>query len=285
MNDEQMENLRRAFMKENQKADEPCPMSEQAMAYAFGELDPDEADKVEEHIHTCRHCLDLVMDIKLAEQEAEELKDIKAEVLPGLQKAIDKTGAPRDSILSKIGQAIGDFFFRGQGLKPVPAFATVAILIVAGVLMFRGPGDTPAPYAIEILMHGRTQVGLRGGQPEYKEFKVESGATLHSGDYFRFQTRIDKPAFVYVVFQDSAGKIEFMEKGLVPAGRDFFLPDGNQWFQLDKNTGTERLFMLASEKQIEDFGQKVDALRTAGIEKIDRIFPGAKIQRFSFSHE
>ena len=285
MNDEQMENLRRAFMKENQKADEPCPMSEQAMAYAFGELDPDEADKVKEHIHTCRHCLDLVMEIRLAEQETADMKDQKVEVLPGLQKAINKGKAPEASALSRIGRVISDFLSGVLAFKPVPAFATAAILIIAGVIMFRGPGDTPAPYAIEIMMHGRTQVGLRGGQPEYKEFKVESGATLHSGDFFRFQTRIDKPAFVYVVFQDSTGKIEFMEKGLIPAGRDFFLPDGNQWFQLDKHTGTERLFMLASEKQIEDFGQKVEALRTAGIENIGQVFPKAKIQPFSFVHQ
>ena len=138
---------------------------------------------------------------------------------------------------------------------------------------------------IQILMHGRTQIGFRGGQPEYKDFKVEQGGTIQSGDYFRFQAKVDKPAHIYVVFQDSAGKIDSMEKGSVPGGQDFFLPDGDKWFQLDKVTGTERLFMLASEKQIDNFTQKMDVLRQEGIDKINQIFPRAKIQPFSFVHQ
>ena len=282
MTDKRIESLRQAFMKENEPPAGECPMGDQATAYAFGELSTDEAKKVEAHIHTCRHCLDLVMEIRMADEEAAALQAQEVPVLPGLQQAINKGKEPKDSPFTRIVSAISDFFANAAQFKPVPALATMAIIIVAGVLMFRSP---ESPYTIQILMHGRTQVGIRGGQPEYKEFQVEAGGTMQSGDYFRFQTRIDKPAFVYVVFQDSAGKIDSLEKGLIPGGQDFLLPGGDQWFQLDKNTGTERIYMLASKDKIEDFGQKVDALRTAGIEKITQIFPRAKIQLFSFVHQ
>ena len=287
MSDKIMDSLRQAFMKDKENIVDECHMVDQISAYAFGELGPEESGKVKDHLHTCRHCLDLYMDIRMAEEDAKIAKGEKVEVLPKLQSAIDRGKKPAASPLQKIGAAISDFFGNGFSFKPVAAFATVVLLILGGIYVLRDKSGLPpdTPYAIQIMLQGRTQSGFRGGQPEYNEFQIEPGGKMKSGDYFRFQTKIDKDAYVYVVFQDSSGSIESLEKGFIAGGKDFFLPDGNKWYHLDKNTGTEKLYLLASKNKIEDFAKRIEALKSGGIETIGKVFPKATIQSFSFVHQ
>ena len=143
---------------------------------------------------------------------------------------------------------------------------------------------TDAPHSIQILMQGRTQTGLRGGATEYKEFQVEPGGQLLSGDYFRFQIAIDNDAFVYVIFQDSSGALQAMEAGFVDGGSELTIPDGDNWFHLDDNTGTEKLYLVASNEQIDGFNRKVEKLKKDGIGTIEKVFPDATVKAFSFNH-
>ena len=224
------------------------------------------------------------MDIKMAEEEAEQAKNEKVEVLPGLQKAIDKGKKPAVSPWQKISDTITDFFGGGFGFRPVATFAAVLMVMVLGFYMMRDT-TSHAPYAIQIMMQGRTQTGFRGGQPEYKEFQVERGGEIASGNYFRFQVTIDNDAFVYVVFQDSSGAIQSMEAGFVAGGTKLSLPDGDNWFHLDDNTGTEKLYLVASNEQIDGFNGKVEKLKRDGIDAVDKVFQDATINIFSFEHK
>ena len=287
MSDKIMDSLRQAFMKDKENVVDECHMVDQTSAYAFGELGPEESAKVKDHLTTCRYCLDLYMDIRMAEENAEIAKDEKVEVLPRLQIAIDRGKKPAISPLQKIGAAISDFFGKGFSLKPVAAFATIVLLIFGGIYVLRDKAGLPpdTPYAIQIMLQGKTQSGFRGGQPEYKEFQVEPGGAMKSDDYFRFQTKIDKDAYVYVVFQDSSGSIESLEKDFIAGGKDFFLPDGNKWYHLDKNTGMEKLYLLASKNKIDDFAKRINDLKSGGIENIKKAFPKATVQSFSFEHQ
>ena len=69
MPDKTMDSLRKAFMKDKDNIPDDCPMAEQVAAYAFGDLGPKEAKKVKDHLTTCRYCLDLYMDIGMAEED------------------------------------------------------------------------------------------------------------------------------------------------------------------------------------------------------------------------
>jgi hypothetical protein len=283
MSDEMMDNLKQAFMKDKDKSFDECPVADLISNYAFGELSPENIKRVEEHLRSCRSCLDLYMDIKLAEEDAYSLKKEKVEVLPGLQQAIKKKRRPKASPLSKIIDSISEFFSGGFGLKPVATFATIAMIMFMGIYVLRD-GPYNSPYGVEILLHGRTQIGFRG-EPEYKNFLVESGGKMNSGDYFRFQVKIDDDAFVYVVFNDSLGNIQSLEKGYIATGNDVFLPDDEQWFHLDKNTGTEKLYLVVSSNRIKDFSGRVEKLKSDGIDSIEKVFPDATINSFSFEHQ
>ena len=281
MPDETLDSLKQAFMKDNDNIDE-CPMAEQTSAYAFGELSPEESEKTRDHLKSCRYCLDLYMDIRVAEGDAEKLKDKNVEVLPGLQKAIDKGKKPTVSPWQKISDAISDFFGGGFSFKPVAALATVCLVMFFSIYVLMD--NQGSPYAIKINLQGRTQTDFRGGQPEYKEFQVQPGGELKSGDYFRFQTKIDKDAYVYVIFQDSSGAIQSLEKGFIAGGKSFFLPDGDKWYHLDENTGTEKIYLLASKDRIKDFRKRVEELKGMGIDNIEKVFSEATVQVFSFKH-
>ena len=90
MPDNTIDSLRKAFMKENDNMPDDCQMADLVSSYAFGELDPKEAKKVKDHLTTCRYCLDLYMDIGMAEEEAQAGKDVRVEVLHRLQEASKK---------------------------------------------------------------------------------------------------------------------------------------------------------------------------------------------------
>jgi hypothetical protein len=258
-------------------------MADQISEFAFGEIDPEKSKEAEEHLKSCRSCLDLFMDIRMAQEDAEQVIDEKVEVLPGLKKALNKGKKPSVSIWQKMSDMLSGFFSGGFTLKPIATFATVAMVMILGFYLMQD-GTDKNPYAIEIMMQGRTKVGFRAGQPEYKEFKVDPGGIMNSGDYFRFQATIDDDAFIYVIFQDSSGSIHLMEKGHITKGTELFLPDGNRWYHLDDNTGVERLYLLASKKQIDGFTNRIEKLKKDGIDAIEKVFPDATVKGFSCEH-
>lgn len=90
-----------------------CPMAEQTTAYAFGELGPEAGKKAKEHLTACRDCLELYMDIGMAEEDAKNGMNEKSEVLRRLQEAIAREKAPpAPSTWRRIGHAISCLFYR-----------------------------------------------------------------------------------------------------------------------------------------------------------------------------
>jgi len=134
-------------------------------------------------------------------------------------------------------------------------------------------------------LHGRSYSGLRSIETKYQKLQLEQGITLKSGDSFKIQAKIDQDAFVYVIFYDSVGKISSLRKGYINAGKEIFIPDINNWYQLDKNAGAETIYLLASRSEIKRFDSKVEDLKKTGVDSISPLFPEVSIQSFSFKHE
>jgi hypothetical protein len=216
MTDETIEGLKQAYMKHKDNSPDECSMADRISDYAFGELGAEESDSIKEHLKSCHSCLDLYMDIKMAEEEAEQTKMKRLRCYPDCRRPLIKERSlpyhpGRKSVTPFLTFSVADSV--SVRWRPLPLLLMVMVL---GFYIMRD--TTPhAPYAIQIMMQGRTQTGFRGGQPEYKEFQVEPGGEIMSGDYFRFQVTIDNDAFVYVVFQDSSGAIQAMEPDLLPA--------------------------------------------------------------------
>lgn len=274
-----MESLKSTFRATRTDSTEECPKVDLTIAYALGEPDLDEKSEIKEHIRTCRYCLDMVLDIRAAKGEIQHLEGKEIKILPDLQKALEPDPPP-----TPIWSTIKNIFSGGTLLspKPIAAFATACLVLF--VLIY-GLLDRNIPVKIEIILHGRSITEVRGGKAMYKEIQLEPGGTLKSGDSFRVQAKIDQDAFIYVISYDSLGKISFIEKGYINAGKDVFMPDIDNWYQLDKNAGTETIYLLASRNEIKKFDSKVEDLKKTGVDTISQLFPEASIQSSSFKHE
>jgi hypothetical protein len=272
-----MDSLKSTFKETRTPGTEECPVVDLTIDYALGDADLDEQSEIKDHIQTCRYCLDMFLDVRAAKSESQKLEGKKVDILPGLQTAL-KRDTPKSSIWDKIRN-----IFSGETLfSPKPIGILVAACLVLFVSIY---GLLDRPVTVEIMLHGRSFTGIRGGNPVYEEIQLKPGGTLKSNDSFRIQAKIDQDAFVYVIFHDSSGNISFIEKGYINAGQEIFMPDMNNWYQLDKNAGTETIYVLASRNEIKSFDSMVEELKKTGVDTISRVFPETSIQSFSFKHQ
>ena len=73
MTDKMIDSLKEAFMNDKKNMVDDCQMADKISSYAFGELGPKESAVVKEHLTTCRSCLDLYMDLRMAEEDAKAI--------------------------------------------------------------------------------------------------------------------------------------------------------------------------------------------------------------------
>lgn len=108
----------------------------------------------------------------------------------------------------------------------------------------------------------------------YIEVFVNEGSVLRSHDNFQVHLETNRPAYVYILLHDSEGhasqifpdpKID--QPGFVEGGKKVVVPGEDLWFWLDENTGTETIYVLASEKPMPDIRgllAKMEAADEAG---------------------
>jgi Tfp pilus assembly protein PilP len=113
---ELMDSLRRGYADDRVSPLEACPGYEKAIAYAFEELAADELQKVEDHLQSCRACMNLILDARAADVEARALAGRPARVLPALSDAISRSAKP--SLIEKLAAA---FRLPPMALKMVAA--------------------------------------------------------------------------------------------------------------------------------------------------------------------
>jgi hypothetical protein len=87
--------------------------------------------------------------------------------------------------------------------------------------------------------------------------QIAGDARLNSGDQIKFYLKPVTGCFVYLVYHSSQDELtvlfpyRFEEKiGKEKALKVHYIPDGNEWFQLDENVGQERFHLLASDTRL-----------------------------------
>ncbi len=114
-----------------------------------------------------------------------------------------------------------------------------------------------------VAMPLRLSMNIIGQRKEtdgsYSEIIVSEGSVLRSGDNFQVHLESNRPAYVYILMYDSqskAGQIfpdpKINQSGSVDGGRKVVVPARDLWFWLDEHTGTETIYVLASEKPMTD---------------------------------
>jgi len=107
---------------------------------------------------------------------------------------------------------------------------------------------------------------------------VTRDTMLRSGDQIKFFLRVEKNCFVYLIYQSSQGELSVLFPYRFKLLADnyqisghHYIPNGDQWFELDQFTGTEKFYLLASAVRLNDLEALVntyegaDTVKRAGL--------------------
>jgi hypothetical protein len=94
---------------------------------------------------------------------------------------------------------------------------------------------------------------LAGG----KFVPITKDTTLKTGEEMKMVVELVKECFVYMIYQSSKGEFALLFPyeisqfiGDYKTGKNYFIPAGRSWFKLDKNTGRETFYLLASSERL-----------------------------------
>ena len=114
----------------------------------------------------------------------------------------------------------------------------------------------------------------------YSEILVSEGSVLRSRDNFQIHLETSRPAYVAILIYDSQGKAgqifpdpKVNQPGFVESGKKLVVPARDLWFWLDDSTGTETIYVLASEKPMTDIRgllAKMESTDEAGQQLVSR---------------
>jgi predicted Ser/Thr protein kinase len=140
--------------------------------------------------------------------------------------------------------------------------------LVAGVLLIAGwlawqswwapGGDTagkPRP-PLFLYWHGFVQ---RERDQEWQDLHLRDGMVLYQGDQFRIAFSTSADCYVYVLNVEGDGsttlwfphaKIRLSHR--CRSNEPYQIPDGSNWYELDRKAGSEQVYLLASHERLTD---------------------------------
>ncbi len=140
----------------------------------------------------------------------------------------------------------------------------------------RVPVRVLAIAAASIMLVGQLWSTANGAEKERKDPKfrwafgaihgsaakvepVKAASVLRSGDKLKFMVELGRKCFVYLIHHNSQGELTMifpydikLFENDYQAGRRYYAPKGEAWFQLDNRTGTETFYLMASDQRLLD---------------------------------
>lgn len=209
----------------DEHAASPCCDPADLYRYYRGSLAEERLARVRAHLAECGFCAH-VLESYLDEQHAQSV--------PPRPAKIPATRAPRSR---------GRTFTLGWGLGG-------AAVAAALVLVFFWQAAIPPAYDFTVVAQRRHKV--RSGN----DFQLEPGAVLYSGDKFRIQVEpaADLHLYAFLFTGSGGGQMLFPAPDVqldspLREGRSYTIPPGGFW-PLDRRTGTEILFLVASRRPL-----------------------------------
>ncbi len=124
-----------------------------------------------------------------------------------------------------------------------------------------------SPLSLTVNMIGQR----KDADGSYSEVIVKEGSVLRSGDHFQVQIETNRPTHIYVLIFDSHGRASQLfpdpkieTPGFVEGGRKIAVPDKDLWYWLDERSGTETIYVLASEEPMADIRGLLSKMAKAG---------------------
>ncbi|MDP1676759.1 MAG: DUF4384 domain-containing protein [Bacteroidota bacterium] len=100
---------------------------------------------------------------------------------------------------------------------------------------------------------------------------ISRDTILASGEEFKMMVNLQKKTYVYVVYKSSTNELSvkypYSFDAPMELEKNFYIPKGRSWFKLDKNTGDETFYILASVERLIDLENKLSEYTGAAPEK------------------
>jgi len=268
---------------------ESCPEDHMLAAYYEGGLTSQDAESIEAHLTVCKECTDKIVLLSDSEVYCATVDDaFITEQMVQRAKNLMQPPLARVPLLEKISHRL-------LALRPLPtlAMASIIAVLIVSIVSLHGPGEREKIKSgvIGIVASLPSEEVTRGKEPIYRETELQEGAVLRSNDRFRIKFELSEPAYAYLLSLNSQGHLAaiFPESPASPvvkaeAGLPYLVPMDGKWFELDDNTGSERIYLLLSPTPIEGIEGKIKTLQKSGIDQIATIFPEATVQTFAFEH-
>jgi hypothetical protein len=105
---------------------------------------------------------------------------------------------------------------------------------------------------------------------------IQRDSLLKSGDQIKFFLSLNTVSYVYLIYQSSQQELivlfphRFNELGQgTQIGGNHYIPQDDQWFELDETTGLEKFYLLASVERLVELENLVNAYESA--DKANRV--------------
>jgi len=155
-----------------------------------------------------------------------------------------------------------------------PRFSITFLIIAMGFISFGNLKATPAEQTQNLNETGIKFLWAFGAIKKTEDgsvFKsIDRDTALNTGDKIKFFIRLDRQCFVYLIYRSSQNEI----KALFPhrfevkdneynISQNYYIPIGNQWFELDDHIGQEKFYLLASADRLNELEAIINKYESA----------------------
>lgn len=298
--------LRQSFQKPG-TPDHPCPEPEDVIACALGELTAAAERRVQDHLLSCRECLDLFLDIRLAQDEAERPED-----------GLPAERAATAGWLTHFGQRIRktwDAVARPRRL--VPALAAISLVVLVFILgrdynaKVRSPSrlalekqeaketareaappqelaaTSPAPEASGSRLAAlKKKAGIADlarqqaptpGAPYLAapSLSLDFSAVPDPAGGFRLSYRADREVYAYLLRQEDSGDLTLLFSGRLAGEKTYFYPLADHRRQAAPASARVTYFLVAAEKPLPAWPPKLQEPESPWLRSVESLFPDA----------
>lgn len=268
-----------------------CPMSEMSIALALGEVAPEQRESVKHHVSSCRWCMDLFFDVRVADHDAAAVAEAPMSDHPAVSKAMEikpkeavasgyqtrsSTRSALESIRDVIKHGLGTLFAPG----PLSVLVACSLIIAVTVNFF---WDNGGHFNASITMMVQPPVTRSRDQAALR--KLPPKGVIHTGEDYQVRIRTDRDGYAHVALVGDSGRTDSLYKGPIHAQTPLIVPDQDQWKQMDPYMGSETIILIVSHRPIDDFSERLTRLTPEDLNSIESFFPeAAAVESFSFEH-
>jgi hypothetical protein len=283
-----------------------CPEPEQVIGAALQELAAAEHQQIQDHLLTCRDCLELYLDVRSAQAEAE----------PAAVGQDNGTviGKPLQAWLAVWGRQVRETLRAlGRPRRLVPALAAVSLMVLVVILgreektrilpppdlamekpaapLAAAPSQEPDAVSSFLVppsprpMAARSQAETSASLKKKSRVAVGALAAPLRLDFAavpdngaRLSYRADQDAFAYLLREDRDGKFSLLDSRGIEAGKTYYYPGSGRTPKPDAAGKKTTVFLVASPAPVADVESRLKKLDRPGRDQMQALFPRATIR-------